>query len=141
MADYQLTETDIVIRTTDRMHIPNDPDNRDRVEYEAWLAAGGVPDPYVEPPPPIPAQISNRQFYHQLTLDGRMSQSDAKKAMSGNLPTITDYITTLPPEQQFGAEMQFLATTFPRDDQYVIALLQHLGVTDIDQFFTAAAVL
>lgn len=49
MADYQLTETDTVIRTADSACIPNDPTNRDRVEYEAWLEAGGVPDP-VKPP-------------------------------------------------------------------------------------------
>jgi hypothetical protein len=45
MADYQLTQSDIVIRTADQAFIPNDPANRDRVEYEAWLADGGVPDP------------------------------------------------------------------------------------------------
>ena len=50
MADYQLTTTDMVIRTADRAYIPNDPHNRDREEYEIWLAAGGVPDP---PTPPI----------------------------------------------------------------------------------------
>ncbi|UPT99197.1 hypothetical protein J4G48_0014595 [Bradyrhizobium barranii subsp. apii] len=53
MADYQLTATDVVIRTADQAHIPNDPANRDRIEYEQWLAAGGVPDPL--PPPITPA--------------------------------------------------------------------------------------
>lgn len=54
MADYQLTVTDMVIRTADQAHIPPDPGNRDRIEYEAWLADGGVPDPYVPPDPPPP---------------------------------------------------------------------------------------
>ena len=55
MADYQLTATDdAVIRTVDRAWIPNDPGNRNRVEYEQWLADGGVPDPYTPPPPPEP---------------------------------------------------------------------------------------
>jgi hypothetical protein len=52
MADYQLTDTDIVIRTEDGASIPDDPANRDRVEYEQWVADGGVPDPYVPPEPP-----------------------------------------------------------------------------------------
>ncbi|HEX3412890.1 MAG TPA: hypothetical protein VHT00_14315 [Stellaceae bacterium] len=52
MADYRLTATDIVIRTADQASIPNDPGNRDRIAYDAWLADGGVPDPHVPPAPP-----------------------------------------------------------------------------------------
>ena len=51
MAGYQLTATDSsVIRTADQASIPNDLANRDWVAYQDWLAAGGVPDPYVKPP-------------------------------------------------------------------------------------------
>jgi hypothetical protein len=57
MADYRLTAFPDVIRTADGATIPADPANRDRIEYEQWLADGGVPDPYVppDPPPPDPA--------------------------------------------------------------------------------------
>jgi len=54
MAAYELTATDTVLRTYDRATIPNDLNNVDRQEYNAWLAAGNVPDPYVAPPPPPP---------------------------------------------------------------------------------------
>jgi hypothetical protein len=55
MAEYQLTATDVVIRTEDGASIPNDPANRDRAEYEQWIKDGGVPDPYV-PPPEVPPE-------------------------------------------------------------------------------------
>jgi hypothetical protein len=54
MAEYQLTATEAVIRTIDGACIPADPANRDWQEYQEWLAAGGVPDPYVPPPDPPP---------------------------------------------------------------------------------------
>lgn len=50
MAEYQLTPTDIVVRTADGAIIPNDPGNRDWQEYQQWLADGGTPDPHVESP-------------------------------------------------------------------------------------------
>jgi hypothetical protein len=53
MAEYQLAATDSIIRTEDGACIPNDPANRDYVEYQQWLDDGGVPDPYV-PPEPVP---------------------------------------------------------------------------------------
>ena len=55
MAEYQLTPTDAVIRTADQAAIPNDPANRDWIEYQQWLADGGVADPYVPPAPAPPA--------------------------------------------------------------------------------------
>ena len=76
MADYQLTVNEIVVRTADGAAIPNDPANRDREEYEQWLAAGGVPDPYVPPPevPPAPPAETTLLYDHEnrlRTLEGQ----------------------------------------------------------------------
>lgn len=49
MADYRLTDTSAVIDTRDGSTIPNVAESIRRQTYEAWLVAGGVPDPSVGP--------------------------------------------------------------------------------------------
>jgi hypothetical protein len=87
MADYQLTATDIVIRTEDGASIPNDPANRDRAEYEQWLADGGVPDPVAtEPLPPDPAPETTVLYDHENRI----------RAIEGQPPlTMQDFITKI----------------------------------------------
>lgn len=42
---YKLLQDDGVLRLSDGANIPNDPLNTDWLEYQAWLAAGGIPQP------------------------------------------------------------------------------------------------
>ena len=66
MADYQLTDTDVVIRTADQAYIPNDPLNNDRVAYEQWLADGGVPDPVTPPVDPALDSVGTGKTINQI---------------------------------------------------------------------------
>jgi hypothetical protein len=103
MSDYQLTATDVVIRAADQASIPNDPANRDRATYSDWLAAGGVPDPYVAPPP-VPASITDRQFFQQLAVQGIITQADALAANAAVLPApLLTLIDAMPTDQQINS--------------------------------------
>ena len=90
MAAYQLTDTDGVIRTADGAYIPNDPDNRDWQEYLAWVEAGGVPAPYVEPEPapPQPSPEDQVLFDHENRI----------RTIEGVPPlTLGDFLTKMKP--------------------------------------------
>lgn len=58
MADYRLTSGPQVFREADGATIPNDPGNRDWIAYQAWLALGNTPDPYVAPAAPAPSFLA-----------------------------------------------------------------------------------
>ena len=63
MSEYALTADDQgVIRTEDGAYVPNDEGNYDWVAYQAWLADGGVPDPYVPPAPTAPAPTAGEEL-------------------------------------------------------------------------------
>ena len=155
MADYQLTATVLVdgvdvssiIRTIDGASIPNDPENRDRRQYDAWLADGGVPDPYAAPPPAVPVSISDRQFFQQLALVGTITHAEALAAVKvGTVPAVLQgFIDAISdPAQKFSANMLLAgATVFERDHPLTEAIgaAQGMQPADIDAFFTAAAAL
>lgn len=45
MSDYQLQANGYIVRKSDGAWIPPDANNADWRIYQAWLAAGNVPDP------------------------------------------------------------------------------------------------
>ena len=66
MSDYNLTmDENTVLRAVDVTFIPNDPANKDWIEYQRWLAAGGVPDPYVPPAPMPPLPETTVLYDHE----------------------------------------------------------------------------
>jgi hypothetical protein len=120
---YKLTSNSIgYTRSTDGAWVG--PENQ---EFLAWLAEGNTPDPYVPPPPPIPATVTRFQALAIL-------------AAGGYLGTIRTYINTLDVNnvQRLAWEN---ATDWERTSPTLNALAQMLGLTDteVDDLFIAAA--
>ena len=86
MADYQLTAfPGMIQRIVDGTFIPADPGNADYVAYEAWLAAGNTPDPYVAHVSPQ-AQLAARIEFRAKQLEAKGQYLEAYELRSGLPP-------------------------------------------------------
>lgn len=67
-----------IIRDADSANIPADPANRDWEAYQAWLKAGGVPNPAPPPPPPpVPQSVMMWQLPVVLEKEGLTAKNQA----------------------------------------------------------------
>jgi hypothetical protein len=122
---YKLTPTDTVVRLSDGASIPNDPTNRDRADYEAWLAEGNTPEPHVPPEPPKVTSVTPRQARLALLEVGLLDTVETKvRAKNKAFQISWDY-----------------ATEINRDDPLISTVAQELNLTDaaIDLLFKNAA--
>lgn len=74
---YTLTNSQSVIRDADGACIPSDPANTDYQTYLKWVEDGNTPNPYVEPPPPVPQQAPMWAVRTVLQNDGLFDQAQA----------------------------------------------------------------
>ena len=87
MAEYKIATADpngAVIRTIDNAWIPADPGNIDYIAYQVWLTEGGVPDPYVAPPPSTPEATQAQQNAVLLDHENRL------RVLAGDPPLTLD---------------------------------------------------
>jgi hypothetical protein len=112
---------------SDGAFIPQSLDNTDYQQYLQWLAAGNTPDPYVAPPPPIPASVTRFQALATLSA-------------AGHLPAIRTYIATLDQDNITRLAWEN-AADWERSSPTLAALATMLGLTDteVDDLFVAAS--
>jgi len=127
-----------------RMTIPQDMANRHRRMIAEWEAEGNTIPPYVAPPDPVPDEISDRQFFQQMAIEGRITQQEALDAVgSGVIPNAMDaLVDQLPANQRFAARMLIRgATTFRRMHPVteLIGQLYGMSAEQIDDTWRAAA--
>jgi hypothetical protein len=127
MAEYRLAGDDTVVRVRDAAFIPNDSLNRDRAAYDGWVAAGGVPDPYVAPLAAAVTSVTPRQARLALLNAGLLDAVQAAVDTAGGSTKITwEY-----------------AISVNRDDPLIGTLGAALSLSgaQIDALFDAAAAL
>ena len=97
-------------------------------------------------PTAVPEIVSDRQFFQQLAVEGKITQPEALAAVqTGTLPpAIAALVTELPADQQFAAQMLLCgATQFERSNAFVPTLgeLYGLASADLDALWRAASLL
>ena len=75
MKYYIQSESGSVGIEGENISIPADPANTDWQAYQAWLAEGNTPNPYVPPPPAIPQQVPMWAVRTVLQNDGLFDQA------------------------------------------------------------------
>ena len=144
---YSLTaSSSIIVRDADQAFIPDDPNNNDYAAYLVWVVAGNVATPYAPPAPPVPQTISDRQFFQELAIQGKITQDEAIAAVSsGAMPaSMAALVAELPSAAQFGAKMLIQgATSFDRSNPLTATLgsLYSMASADLDALWTAASLL
>jgi hypothetical protein len=94
--------------------VPCDDANPVWVALKALVDAGEVVIADFEPPPPtVVEEISDRQFFQQLAIEGDITEDEALAAVqTGAIPSdLQAVIATLPADQQFNARMLLAGAT------------------------------
>lgn len=132
---YKLTDSSIIIRTTDNASIPADPNNTDYQKYTQWLAQGNYPDTadiISVPLAPSPTILTRKQAKSILLIKGLLSY-------------VQPAISAIPNDLQRGlAQIAWDdATEFKRHDPILLVLAGMLGLSDtqLDELFQEGSVL
>lgn len=95
---------------------------------------------------PVPASISDRQFFEALARNGEITQDEALEAVgTGTLPAkMAALVAKMPADKQFGAKMRLRgAQTFERSDPTTETIRQLYGWShaQVDDLWRQAATL
>jgi hypothetical protein len=130
---YKLTNNpNEVIRIADNATIPLPANESEGWKYEAWLAEGNTPEPYVAPVPGIPKIVTRRQAKQALILNGLIG------GVQPAIDAITDPTQRALMQSEWDDSQEFF-----RDRPQLIMLARALGLTDaqLDALFVQASTL
>lgn len=111
-----------------------------------WIKKGSgysAPDNDPAPAPPVPAQVTRRQFAKQMRVAGMITGAESVAMIATGTPPamIEALLVKLPGDAQISAREDFAADTYLRNDPTMVALLTAAGFSaaEADTFFIEAA--